>query len=148
MIFLDTDVCIEILSGKQQFKNLIEVLGTAQFGITAPSIFELYHGLYKLKYLKKDVAPRKFEKLLHDLNAFINRLNIFPLTENSAEMSAQLHMQLKGAGQEIDIFDCLIAGIILANDFTQILTYNIDHFERIPVLALVKLDRSEVKSNK
>jgi len=104
MIFLDTDICIDILNGKQQFKNLIDTLNTAQFGIAAPSIFELYHGLYKLKYLKKEIAPQKFEKLIQDLNAFINRLNIFPLNETSAELSAKIHMQLKGEGKEIDIF--------------------------------------------
>jgi predicted nucleic acid-binding protein len=136
------------LNGKQQFKNLIDTLNTAQFGIAAPSIFELYHGLYKLKYLKKEIAPQKFEKLIQDLNAFINRLNIFPLNETSAELSAKIHMQLKGEGKEIDIFDCLIAGVILANNFTQILTYNTDHFVRIPGLAVVKFDRNEAKSNK
>lgn len=137
MIFLDTDICIDILNGNQQSENLLDIYKTKQFGITTPSIFELYHGIYKLQYLKRDLAPQKFEKLKNDLTSFIKKLNIFPLNEKSADISAKIHMQLKGEGKEVDVFDCLIAGIILANGFNKILTHNTEHFERIPGLTIV-----------
>jgi len=136
MIFLDTNIAIQILNGNSSLKELIDKLDTNQFGITTPSIFELYHGIYKVKFLKKKISDKKYKKLLEDLNNFIKQLNIYSLNENAANIGAKIHMQLKGKGQEIDIFDCLIAAIILANRFKEIITNNPKHFQRIEGLEL------------
>jgi len=136
MIFLDTNIAIQILNGNSSLKELIDKLDTNQFGITTPSIFELYHGIYKVKFLKKKISDNKYKKLLEDLNNFIKQLNIYSLNENAANIGAKIHMQLKGKGQEIDIFDCLIAAIILANRFKEIITNNPKHFQRIEGLEL------------
>ncbi len=137
MIFLETSVCIEILNGNRIFEHLTEKYKTHVFGITAPTIFELYYGIYKLKFLKKDLAPQKFEKLKKDLEDFISKLNVFPLTETSAELAAKIHLQLKGQGYEVETFDCLIAGVVLASGYSQVLTNNVEHFNRIEGLELV-----------
>lgn len=63
MLFLDTSAAIQILSGNSSLENLIDRLNINEFGITTPSIFELYHGIYKLKFLKKNISNQKFEKL-------------------------------------------------------------------------------------
>jgi predicted nucleic acid-binding protein len=55
MIFVDTDIAIMILNGNTSLKDLIKKLSFEKIGITAPSIVELYYGLYKLKYLKKEL---------------------------------------------------------------------------------------------
>lgn len=49
MIFLDTSSAIEILNGNQSLENLIKQFDGQLLAIITPSIFELYHGIYKLK---------------------------------------------------------------------------------------------------
>ncbi len=56
MIFLDTSSTIQILNGNHSLKDLIDKFKVESFGITTPSIFELYHGIYKLKLLKKKIS--------------------------------------------------------------------------------------------
>jgi predicted nucleic acid-binding protein len=136
MLFLDTSAAIQILSGNSSLENLIDRLNINEFGITTPSIFELYHGIYKLKFLKKNISNQKFEKLSKELETFIKQFNIYSLTENAANVGAKIHMQLKGKGQEIDIFDCLIAAIVMSSGFKEIITNNQDHFQRIEGLVL------------
>ncbi len=136
MIFLDTNVAIQILNGNRSLESLIDKLNIDQFGITTPSIFELYHGIYKLKFLKKKISNIKYKELSGDLKNFINQLNIYSLNADAANIGAKIHMQLKGVGQEIDIFDCLIAAIIITNGFKEIITSNQKHFQRIEGLVL------------
>ncbi|KKK40761.1 hypothetical protein LCGC14_2870840 [marine sediment metagenome] len=71
MIFLDTSSAIHILNGNESLKNVIDNFGTDKFGITSPMIFELYHGIYKLKFLKRKIPEKKYENLLEDLEDFI-----------------------------------------------------------------------------
>ena len=136
MIFFDTSSAIEILNGNHNLENLIEQFDIKSFGITTPSIFELYHGIYKLKLLKKKISKQKYNELHKDLEDFINQLSIFSLDKNAAHNAAKFHMQLKAKGQEIDVFDCLIASIILSNGFKDIITHNIKHFKRFEKLTV------------
>jgi len=97
---------------------------------------ELYHGIYKLKFLKQKISKQKYIELYNDLEGFINQLRIFSLNEIAANFAAKLHLQLKAEGQEIDVFDCLIAAIIITNDYKIMLTDNKKHFERIKQLEV------------
>lgn len=136
MIFLDTSSAIEILNGNQSLENLIKQFDNELFAITTPSIFELYHGIYKLKYLKQKISKQKYVELCNDLEGFINQLRVFSLNEIPANFAAKLHLQLKAKGQEIDVFDCLIAAIIITNNYKIIFTDNKKHFERIKQLEV------------
>lgn len=136
MIFLDTSSAIEILNGNQSLQHLIKQFDNELFAITTPSIFELYHGIYKLNYLKKKISKQKYNELRNDLEGFINQLRIFSLNEIAANFAAKLHLQLKEVGQEIDVFDCLIAAIIISHDYKKIITGNKKHFERIKQLEV------------
>ena len=136
MIFLDTSSAIEILNGDVTLENVLIKFKTDKFGITSPSIFELYLGIYKLKYLKKKISKQEYRRLYEDLEKFINRLDVFSLDENAANLGAKIHMQLKGKGQEIEIFDCLIAAIIITNEFKEVITNNRKHFEKIKGLVV------------
>ena len=122
MIFLDTSSAIEILNGNYSLENLITNFDGESFAITTPSIFELYHGIYKLKFLKQKITQQKYDKLCKELEDFITQLNVLSLDEQAANFAAKLHIQLKAKGQEIDVFDCLIAAIIITNDDNKIIT--------------------------
>jgi len=137
MIFLDTSSAIEILKGNSNLEILSEKYKGKIFAITSPSIFELYHGIYKLKFLKQPVSNQKYTHLHDDLDAFIEQLRVFFLSETSAKYAAKLHVQLQSKGQEIDVFDCLIAAIIITNDYKIIITKNKKHFMRIGLLKVL-----------
>jgi predicted nucleic acid-binding protein len=137
MIFLDTSSAIEILKGNQSLKDLITPFKNELFAITTPSIFELYHGIYKLKLLKQKISKQKYKELHDDLEHFMNHLIIFSLNEIAANFAAKLHVQLKSSGQEIDVFDCLIAAIIITHNYKKIITQNKKHFERIKQLEVL-----------
>jgi predicted nucleic acid-binding protein len=136
MIFLDTSSAIQILNGNPSIREAYEKFDTNNFGITTPSIFELYTGIYKVKYLKKKISKQRYEKIVEDLELLVKQLNVYSLDEKAANLGAKIHMQLKGKGQEIDVFDCLIAAIIITNGFKEIITNNQKHFERIKGLVL------------
>lgn len=131
MIFLDTSSAIQILNGNPSIEEAYGKFDVSQFGITTPSIFELYTGIYKLKYLKKKISKKEYRKLNEDLEILISQSNVYILDEKAANLGAKIYMQLKGRGQEIDIFDCLISAVILANEFNEIITNNQKHFEKI-----------------
>ncbi len=137
MIFIDTNIAIQILNGNNTLDDLINQLSSDEIGITSPSIVELYYGLYKLKYLKKDLSKSKFNELSLDLEQFIKELRCFSLDLKSAILGAKFHMKLRGNGQEVEIFDCLIAAIIISNDFQKLVTNNQKHFKRFEELELI-----------
>ncbi len=137
MIFIDTNIAIEILNGNNTLDDLITKLSSDKIGITSPSIVELYYGLYKLKYIKKELSKSKFNELSFDLEQLIKELNCFSLDLKSAILGAKLYMKLRGKGQEIDIFDCLIAAIIISNDYKKLVTNNQKHFKRFEELELI-----------
>ena len=67
----------------------------------------------------------------------IKELNCFSLDLKSAILGAKLYMKLRGKGQETDIFDCLIAAIIISNDYQKLVTNNQKHFKRFEELELI-----------
>jgi len=137
MIFIDTNIAIQILNGYNTLDDLINQLDSDEIGITAPSIVDLYYGLYKLKYLKKDLSKSKFNKLSVDLEQFIKELRCFSLNLKSAILGAEYHMKLRGKGEEVEVFDCLITAIIISNDYQKLVTNNQIHFKRFEGLELI-----------
>ncbi|MFO8018567.1 MAG: type II toxin-antitoxin system VapC family toxin [Promethearchaeia archaeon] len=135
MIFLDTSSIIEILNGPQTLEASIDRFND-RFAVTAPSIFELFHGIYRQKYLKKKASKEKVDNLIRDLENLRDSLDFFPLSEKSANYAAKLHVNLLSIGKEIDIFDCLIGAIVLSNGFEKIVTNNVKHFNRIDGLKV------------
>ncbi|MBN1215286.1 MAG: type II toxin-antitoxin system VapC family toxin [Candidatus Lokiarchaeota archaeon] len=137
MIFIDTNIAIEILNGNNTLDDLITKLSSDKIGITSPYIVELYYSLYKLKYIKKELSKSKFNELSFDLEQLIKELNCFSLDLKNAILGAKLYMKLKGKRQEIEIFDCLIAAIIISNDYQKLVINNQKHFKRFEELELI-----------
>lgn len=137
MIFIDTNIAIQILNGHDTLDDLINQLSSDKIGITTPSIAELYYGLYKLKYIKKDLSKSKFNELSIDLEQLIKELSCFSLDSKSAILGAKFYMKLRGRGEEVEIFDCFIAAIIISNDYMKLVTNNQRHFKRFEALELI-----------
>jgi predicted nucleic acid-binding protein len=138
MIFLDTDACIEILRDRRALADLLQKYKDERFGITAPSIFELYLGAYRLKYLKKSLAPRQAVTAIRDINDLMKKLRVQDLCLESASLGANIFMKLKSMGMEIDPFDCMIAAVVLLTGDSKILTNNRNHFKNIEGVVLVE----------
>ena len=117
--------------------DLITKLSSKKIGITSPSIVELYYGLYKLKYLKKNLSKNKFNELSLDLEELIEELKCFSLDLESAILGAEFNMKKRGKGEEIEVFDCLIAAIIISNDYKNLVTNNRKHFKRFKEIELI-----------
>ena len=93
--FLDTSSAIQILNGNPSIGEAYEKFDTNNFGITTPSILELYNGIYKVKYLKKKISKQRYKKISEDLELLVQQLNVYSLDENAAKLGAKIHMQLK-----------------------------------------------------
>ena len=50
--------------------------------------------------------------------------------------SAEISANLDAKGLKVDNVDILIAGIVLSNGYTEILTNNVSHFENIQGLKI------------
>lgn len=65
-------------------------------------------------------------------------MEIFSLGFKEAEKAAEIYDILESKGNIIDDNDILIAGIMLSNGITKILTRNINHFEKIASINVIK----------
>ncbi|TXT59514.1 MAG: putative Ribonuclease VapC [Promethearchaeota archaeon] len=139
MIFLDTDICIDILHGKYSLSSFIETFSSQEkFGITSLSVFELFIGFYKLRFGKNKIIEKNLNIERKSIEKLIQGLYIFPLNEKAAKLAAKIFRKIEATGKSLDPFDCLIASIILSNDYCNILTRNIKLFQRIDGIKPIK----------
>ncbi len=140
MIFLDSDISIDILRGDIDLPQLVEKYSKSQLAIASPTYFEIYNGIYYFKYTKKNKSKEFIKKMEQSVDMLVNNTHMFPLTMFSAKKGSEIYNKLIGEGKEIDPFDCLIAGVIFENEYNSILTNNISHFNRIEGLKIFKLE--------
>lgn len=139
MIFFDTDICIDILHEKYSLSSFIETFSSQEkFAITSLSIFELYMGYYKLLFGKTKLKDSYLVKERKNIEHLIQKLYIFPLTENAAQRAAEIFRQLEASGKVLDPFDCLIGSIILSSNYSKLLTRNVSHFKRIEGITVIE----------
>ena len=139
MIFLDSSACIEILRGNTTLGDIKVLCENFPLSITTPTIFELYNGVHFHQYSKNKRKKEYITKALNGITQLLKNLDSYDLTPTATEKSSIIYNQLIGQGKEIEVFDCLIAGIILDNGYDKILTTNQDHFERIQDLEVISL---------
>ncbi|MFO7796614.1 MAG: PIN domain-containing protein [Promethearchaeati archaeon] len=140
MIFLDSDSVIAFLRGKPNIARFFAEHKNSIFAIPVPVLYEIYYGFYfppLSTNFQKDIGfleklrneEKKLIRLLKDIKVFDLTL---PAIKKSAEISATLDVKGKSVGK----FDVLIAGIILANGYNEILTNNFSHYENISGLII------------
>jgi len=87
------------------------------------SIITIYEALSGLKHRDAKKQTAAFELL-------VEVSEVWPLTEQSVELSAEVYAALRKKGKVIDDIDLLIAGIAKANEFVLV-TNNRKHFDPI-----------------
>lgn len=92
------------------------------------SILTYYEILSGLKY--KDA-----QKQLNSFLELTEHSSVLLVTEDTAEISAEIYADLRKRGELIDDIDILIAGITIAKKLVLV-THNRSHFERITDLEI------------
>jgi predicted nucleic acid-binding protein len=129
-VIMDTDVLVDFLRNKPQATTLIRRLeeGNCLLSTTAINVFELHYGAHK------STNP---EKNLYAIAQLANRLVILPLTPKSAQRAGYIYADLEKQGHTIGLRDTLIGAIALTKNFS-VTTNNVDHFQKIEGLQLVR----------
>lgn len=65
-------------------------------------------------------------------------MEVFPLGHKEAEQAAEIYDILESKGNLIDDNDILIAGIMLSNGITKIITRNVTHFEKVEPIEIIE----------
>ena len=105
----------------------------AELATTIVNAFELYHGAYKSRDVRRNLSAVK---------GFLSTLEVLTLDDASAERSGEVLTKLRRQGKTIDPRDLFIGCVAVEKGF-EVVTDNREHFERIPELLV--LDRSEIQ---
>ena len=123
-IVLDTTALVNHLRSADQKSIVTRLEGKTQLATTIINIFELYYGAYKSREVKRNLAAVK---------GLRSTLQVFNLTEASAERAGKILAHLEAKGRPLDPRDLFVASICLEQGFA-VLTDNTEHFKRIPEL--------------
>jgi tRNA(fMet)-specific endonuclease VapC len=124
VILLDTSILIEYFRKKNKNSTVLFKLQSDYhlFAVSSITLFEIYSGAKNLQ--------------LEFWDNFFKDINIIPLDNNIAMLSAKVDMQLKLTNKRIDKADLFIAATAIYNDY-PFATLNKKHFERIGDLQLI-----------
>ena len=135
MIFLDSDAIIAILRGKPNMAAFLAAHTNSIFAIPIIVLYEIYYGFYfpsLSKRFQKDVTfLNRLKEEEQRMVQLLNDIQVFDLTLPAIKKSVELSASLDSKGLNIGKIDILIAGIILANGYCEILTNNVSHYEHI-----------------
>jgi len=123
LIVADTDAVIDFFSGLAPLSSAVRALiESGRLAVTAVTVFELYAGITGLRRLQ-------------ELERFLDRIPVLPLSAAEGEIAGRLFTRLKSRGVTIGNQDLLIAATVLASGLS-LLTRNIVHFCAIEGLRI------------
>lgn len=129
MYFLDTSFLIDIIRGKVEAVKLLKKLDPNNPLITsAINVHEFLVGAHGSQNTEGELSARK---------KVLNKLFIVPFDEMSAEKSAEIEARLRTMGDLIGTADILIAGVMITNGISKIVTNNKKHFSRVEGLEVI-----------
>ena len=124
---LDTNICIYIIKNKPI--NVLKKFKKFDIGdlvISSITVSELFYGVYKSKYIEKNL------KALED---FLYPFDIIEFDENAAIEYGKIRASLEEKGQVIGGLDMLIAASAKSQGMVLV-TNNIKEFKRIEDLEI------------
>ncbi len=124
MKVVDTTFLIDVLKGEPgAVEKACELDGEGSAATTAVNVYEISYGVHR----RRTDSTRRMEAL----GRLLSNLDVLPLDEASALRAAQISGTLDRAGERVDPFDALIAGIVLESGADCLVTKNLTHFERV-----------------
>jgi tRNA(fMet)-specific endonuclease VapC len=119
-------------SVREILKRLQATLGETESGISAVTVVELTHGIYRAKSTADRERRHAFtEELCSDLT-------VYPLTLEIARLAGKIEGEQAARGVSISFEDLLIGTTALFLGYS-VATLNARHFRLIPGLSLVQL---------
>lgn len=127
MVCFDSDFIIDFLMGESYAVKKMKFLrdNNSEISTTSINTFELLRGATSLN--QKNSNENVF--------AFLSYLKIFDFDFEASEKAAEIFDSLKIKGELIDVFDLMIASIVISNG-ESLLTRNISHFNIISGLKI------------
>lgn len=92
--------------------------------ITSVTLFEIWRGLHRASAEKKENVAKR-----------LSGMRLLLLDGAAAMAGAEVDIELRAKGAEIELTDSMIAGIAIKNEET-VLTGNVKHFSRIKGLKV------------
>ena len=132
LALIDTNIVSMFMRGHPVVKSCVAAY-IKEYHRLNLSIITIYEALSGLKH-------RDAKKQTASFKALVELSEVWPLTEQSVEASAEMYATLRKKGQAIDDIDLLIAGIAKANGFV-VVTNNRKHFD--PIDGIIVEDWSD-----
>lgn len=128
MPILDTDILISFLRNKKKAVNTMNSLIKSKIILTTTiiNVGELYTGAYLSSQVAKDISA--IEKLLE-------KFEILEYSKEDSRVFGQIQANLIKTGNKIGKMDTIIGSIAL-NRNKVLITRNIKHFTKIPLLKI------------
>lgn len=135
-LILDTSVLIAGERGAHTVKSILarikSELGEVEIAISAISVVELSHGIYRAKTELQQARRKNF---CHEL---FRDIVVQPVSTEIAEIAGRIEGELAAAGIAIALEDLLIGATALSLEF-GVATLNIKDFRKIAGLQLTAL---------
>lgn len=125
-ICLDSCFIIDFMNGDNSALEIYNKYSECAIYISDISIYEVSKGIILSR-------AEKFDKFL----SLVGSVKVLPTTNLFAIESAEIAINLKKKGIIIDDNDCLIAGLMLRNSITKIITKNTKHFSKIEGITAI-----------
>jgi tRNA(fMet)-specific endonuclease VapC len=126
---LDADWAIRALAGHPQATATLRQLASRRISISLITVAEIYEGAF---------ASPNPEARLGIYRRFLAPFRVLNLNDEIAERFADVRSYLRRRGEIIPDFDLIVAATALHHDYT-VLTFNAEHFRRVPDLKLYPL---------
>lgn len=135
-VILDSSVVIDAerqqLNVVQFLKHISQMIGERETGLSAITVAELAHGIYRANTVERRERRRAF---LDELKATVP---VYPITDNTAELVGKISGESSALGVSIPFDDLLIGTCALERGYA-VATRNQRHFQKIPGLMLTQL---------
>lgn len=124
MFFIDTSIFVDVLrkktvsSSKRLFDSILE---RNEGFVSSITVAELSVGAHLS--LRQDAIEKTLELL--------SLVSVINLDHKIAFRGGEIYSELVRRGLEIELNDCLIAATCLSARIAEIVTRNVDHFDRI-----------------
>jgi tRNA(fMet)-specific endonuclease VapC len=135
-IVLDSSILIAAerrkLTPQQAIETVQNVIGEVPIVLCSVTVAEIGHGIYRANTGETRTRRRRF---LDELKATVP---IYPVTESTAEIAAQIGGEQASKGINLPLGDLLIGACALELGYA-IGTGNVRDFNRIPGLTIIQL---------
>lgn len=129
-VLLDSSVLIGAERQKMAIGALIADFGDREMFVSAVSVSELYHGVYRARDASVRIRRLAF------VEDVLSPMTVLPIDEAVATQHAETWAVLEDAGRMIGMNDLWIAATALVNA-VAVVTANYAEFSRVPGLAVI-----------